>query len=50
MATLDNAESSRMIGPAVDPPVDGWPLGMKNPAEELVPTTETAGSLPTLQG
>lgn len=33
---------------AVDPSQDGWPMGMKKPAEELAPITVTAGSLPTL--
>lgn len=37
-----------MIGSAVDPFQYGWPMGMKKPAEELAPTTVTAGSLPTL--
>lgn len=48
METPDNAGGSRMIGPAVDPLMDGWPMGTKKPAEELAPTTVTAGSLPTL--
>lgn len=38
-----------MIGSAVNPLPDGWPMGIKKPAEELAPTV-TAGSLPTLQG
>lgn len=49
MEASDNAGGSRMIGSAVDPLPDGWPMGMKKPAEELAPTV-TAGSLPTLQG
>lgn len=49
METSDNAGGSRMIGSAVDPLPDGWPMGMKTPAEELAPTV-TAGSLPALQG
>lgn len=48
METPDNAGGSRMIGPAIDPLMDGWPTGTKKPAEELAPTTVTAGSLPTL--
>lgn len=37
-----------MIGSAVEPSQDGWPMGLKKPAEELAPITVTAGSLPTL--
>lgn len=32
MGTWDNAGGSRMIGSAVDPPQDGWPMGVKKPA------------------
>lgn len=39
-----------MIGPAVDPPQDGWPTGMKKPAAGLAARTLTAGSLLTMQG
>lgn len=31
-----------MIGPAVDSPLDGWPMGTKKPAKELAPATVTS--------
>lgn len=39
-----------MIGPAVAPPQDGWPMGIKKPAAGLAASTLTAGSLLTVQG